>query len=317
MSAELLINVTPQETRAAFIENGVLQELLVERASSRGIVGNVYKGRVSRVLPGMQAAFIDIGLERAAFLHASDISSSALLTADPTPEEATIDHRRWEAARRSAANGDSPASSGSGPSNGGTGNGGGNGHGAMAHEPITRLVHEGQEMLVQVIKDPIGTKGARLTTNISIPACFLVFLPDGTGVGVSQRIEDETSRESLRDQVSTLLANHEASGGYIVRTAAECAQPGQLDADIAFLAKLWGTIGARAQLVRAPALVHEDLPLLLRTLREMVGIEIDRIRVDSRESHRRVVAFTDEFIPELSTRVEHYRASGPSSTSTA
>ena len=158
MSAELLINVTPRETRAAFVENGMLQELFVERASNRGIVGNVYLGRILRVLPGMQAAFVDIGLERAAFLHATDISTSRLVLAD---EPAAL------------PDGSDTHSGGSG----GT-------------ESITRLVHEGQELMVQVIKDPIGGKGARLTTHLSIPACFLVFLPDGDGVGISQRIDD-------------------------------------------------------------------------------------------------------------------------------
>ena len=158
MSAELLINVTPRETRAAFVENGMLQELFVERASSRGIVGNVYLGRILRVLPGMQAAFVDIGLDRAAFLHASDISTSMLVLAD----EAV-------ALPDGSANSDDT-----------------NSHGNGGSESITRLVYEGQELMVQVIKDPIGGKGARLTTHLSIPACFLVFLPDGDG-GVSRR----------------------------------------------------------------------------------------------------------------------------------
>jgi ribonuclease G len=279
MSAELLINVTPRETRAAFIENGMLQELFVERTHSVGIVGNVYLGRVSRVLPGMQAAFVDIGLERAAFLHASDISTSTLIFAD----------------QPSGSN--APESRAPHPTSG--------------QEPIARLVHEGQEVMVQVIKDPIGSKGARLTTHTSIPACFLVYLPRGDGVGVSQRIDDENLREHLRESVTEIASGAELSGGYIVRTAAENARPGQVEADMAFLLRLWATIEARARTAKAPATLYEDLPLLLRTLREMVGLEFDRIRVDSRESYHRMVDFTNEFLPELAKRIEHYPGERP------
>lgn len=279
MSAELLINVTPRETRAAYIENGMLQELFVERTRSRGIVGNLYLGKVSRVLPGMQAAFVDIGLERAAFLHASDISASQLVLAD-----ADDDTERQSSSR-----------SGHGPT----------------HEPISRLIHDGQSLLVQVIKDPIGTKGARLTTHLSIPACFLVYLPDGQGVGVSQRIEDEPLRESLRERVSDLVESASLSGGFIVRTAAESSRDHQLEADIGFLRKLWDNLRQRSQAGDAPALIYEDLPLLLRMLREMVGLELDRIRVDSRESYRRMLDFTNLFLPELSARVEHYPGERP------
>jgi ribonuclease G len=291
MSAELLVNITPRETRVALIENGMLQEIFVEREHSRGIVGNIYKGRVSRVLPGMQAAFVDIGLERAAFLHASDISASALVLGSSATDQ---DER--------------PSDSGALAQHG------------TQHESITRLVHEGQQILVQVIKDPLGTKGARLTTQISIPACYLVHLPDGNGgVGVSQRIEDEELRESLRSRVHD-LAYAESSdqepyggtaGGFIVRTAAEIATDGKLVADVAFLRKLWGNISTDARSSEAPALVHGDLPLLLRTLREMVGTELDRIRVDSRESYRRMLDFTQAFVPEFSDRLEHYPGERP------
>jgi ribonuclease G len=312
MSAELLVNITPRETRVALIENGMLQEIFVERARGRGIVGNIYKGRISRVLPGMQAAFVDIGLDRAAFLHASDITTSSLvLGTEPgqTNADATI-------------NGPAKPSS-NGPS----------------HEPISRLVHEGQQLLVQVIKDPLGTKGARLTTQIAIPACYLVHLPNGEGVGVSQRIEDEEIREGLRERVHALVAGGEQAntalpnatpagvtplayastpqtlaqvgGGFIVRTAGETASDRKMVADVQFLSKLWGEIADEARDGTAPALVYEDLPLLLRTLREMVGTELDRIRVDSRESYRRMLDFTTRFVPEFSTRIEHYPGERP------
>ncbi|MBT6273737.1 MAG: S1 RNA-binding domain-containing protein, partial [Chromatiales bacterium] len=205
MSTELLINVTPRETRVAFIENGMLQELTMERTSSRGIVGNVYKGRVSRVLPGMQAAFVDIGLERAAFLHASDVVAGGLCFAN------------------SAATGGSGLLAPIGRTAEAHSNG-------QAQDSIARLVHEGQDLLVQVVKDPIGTKGARLSTRISIPACYLVYLPHNEGsVGISQRIEDEATREQLRDLVTQLLEENEP-GGYIVRTAAETAVHDHIEA---------------------------------------------------------------------------------------
>ncbi len=174
MTLELLVNVTPQETRVAVVENGVLQEVFIERARRRGLVGNIYKGVVRRVLPGMQAAFVDIGLERAAFLHASDIAVSV--------DNEKIEH------------------------NGGEDN-------------ITSLLREGQLVLVQVIKDPLGTKGARLTTHITVPSRYLVFMPEVSNVGVSQRIEDEAERQRLRDIV--MAARGEGGGGFILRTAAE------------------------------------------------------------------------------------------------
>jgi ribonuclease G len=282
MSAELLINVTPRETRAAFIENGMLQELFVERARVRGIAGNIYLGKVSRVLPGMQAAFVDIGIERAAFLHASDISVSTLMFNDDRVPDSDA---------KPAPLGEHAATS--------------------PPESITRLVHEGQQILVQVIKDPLGTKGARVTTHISIPACFLVFLPEGEGVGVSQRIDDEEQRASLRSTVGALVTQAGMAGGFIVRTAAEGARETQIDADIAFLRKLWESIGDRVTKFSAPSLVYEDLPLLLRTLREMIGLELDRVRVDSRESYRRMLDFTDQFLPALSARIEHYPGERP------
>lgn len=190
---EILINVTPREVRAALLENGVLQEVTVERAARRGLISNIYKGKVSRVLPGMQAAFVDIGLERTAFLHASDISRN-------------------------------------GPVD--------NGSGDTEVADIRGLVREGQDVLVQVVKDPLGTKGARLTTFITLPSRFLVLLPFGTGVGISARIEDGAERERLRREVESILDNDAAEGGIIIRTAAEGVSRDALRADLAFLRKL-------------------------------------------------------------------------------
>ncbi|MEL7298149.1 MAG: ribonuclease E/G, partial [Pseudomonadota bacterium] len=241
MRDELLINITPSEQRAALVENGVLQELFIERASRRGIVGNIYKGRVSRVLPGMQAAFIDIGLERTAFLHASDISKPAAGDGDDSEETVILPK---------------PALS------------------------INDLVSEGGEILVQVLKDPLGTKGARLTTFITLPSRYLVMMPKSESLGVSSRIEDEQERQRLRDVLESIVPA-DSGNGYIVRTAAEGASYDALRADMMFLDRLWEGIRKQAGNVSPGKIVHEDLPLALRILRDTVQDDIERIRVDS------------------------------------
>ena len=299
MSAELLVNVTPRETRVALIESGALQEIFIERAHSRGLVGNIYKGRVCRVLPGMQAAFVDIGLDRAAFLHASDIADA--------------DARQVH----DAAGADAPAPVKTAPAstlrNGAS---------------ITDLVHDGQEVLVQVIKDPLGTKGARLTTHVSIPSCYLVYMPGGGTIGVSQRIEDEDERKRLREMVRDCARRADGNGsertpdddsgedwnpedGYIVRTAAEGCPDAVVAADMAFLRRLWTSVNARAAAVNGPGVVHEDLSLVIRTLRELSATTIERVRIDSHETHERVLDFTGRFLPEMSPRIELYTGEGP------
>ena len=272
MNGEILINVTPQETRVAMVENGVLQEVFVERARRRGIVGNIYKGRVCRVLPGMEAAFVEAGLARTAFLHVSDV-------AVPATEEAQADAAVP-------------------PGNGGR------------RESIARLLHEGQELMVQVTKDPIGSKGARLTSHISIPSRYLVFMPEASNVGVSQRIEDEAERERLRELVLQ-WGDREGGGGYIVRTAAEGAGADALRADMRFLQKLWASVVDRGRDAPAGSLIHEDLPLALRSLRDLVGANIEHIRIDSRETYQRAIEFATAFIPEVVERIEYYPGERP------
>lgn len=309
MSEELLINVTPRETRVALIENGMLQEIFIERANKRGLVSNIFKGRVSRVLPGMQAAFVDIGLERAAFLHASDIAPAARLGADS--DTTTIE-----------AMADEPDSDRGFPRAGG--------RDTRPCLNINELVTEGQELLVQVIKDPIGSKGARLTTYLSIPSRYLVYMPEANMVGVSQRIEDEQERVRLRGVVEELMqpdvqnADAVAVGervtpirpnpsgdGYIVRTAAEGASGDVIRADMHFLHALWDSLGQRTRNVATPSLVHEDLPLVNRTMRELIGADVEKVRIDSFETQRRVVEFAEQFIPELASRIEHYPGERP------
>jgi len=262
MSVEILVNVTPRECRAAVVEQGIVQELYVERANRRGLAGNIYKGRASRVLPGMQAAFVEIGLDRAAFLHASDI----------VPPEADA------------------------------------GVAAPAPENIRELVNEGDTILVQVLKDPLGTKGARLTTYMSLPSRFLVFMPQGRGVGVSARIEDEAERLRLREAVQAFGGGR---GGWIVRTVAEGIAPEALRADMMFLERLWEVVRERSQGAAAAQIVHEDLALPLRVLRDLLGEQVDRVLVDTAVAHEQMNVFTRTFMPALAGRIEHYDGKRP------
>lgn len=264
MSEEILVNVNPRETRVALLENGVLQEIHIERARRRGLVGNIYKGKVSRVLPGMQAAFVDVGLERTAFLHASDIAKVAY--AENTEEESRP-------------------------------------------PDIRDLIHDGQELLVQVLKDPLGTKGARLTTHISIPSRYLVYLPGGDSVGLSLRIEDPVERDRLRELLEGFAETQ--PGGYIVRTVGEGAGHEALRADMLFLNRLWESLQGQARDAKPGQLVHEDLPLPVRILRDLMGSGVELVRVDSAAAYARMKDFADRFIPEFAPRIEHYTGARP------
>jgi ribonuclease G len=264
MSSEILINVTPSETRAVVVDNGVLQEVFIERTESRGLVGNIYKGKVCRVLPGMQAAFVEIGLARAAFLHASDIS---------IPQ----------------------------------------GQSGDLHEtgvpPITSLLREGQEILVQVIKDPMGSKGARLTTQLSVSSRYLVYMPEAQGIGVSLKIEDEEERERLKECLSKKLETDTA--GYILRTAAEGVDEVELLTDLHYLQHLWQKLSERKSSVKCGDPLHEDLPLALRALRDLFSDDFERIRIDSSETYQKAIKFAEEFIPECVSLLEHYKGERP------
>ena len=262
MTDELLINVTPQETRVATVENGMLQEVIIERARKRGLVGNIYKGSVCRVLPGMQAAFLEIGLARTAFLHLSDII---------TPEDKKEDGQELS---------------------------------------IGDVLRDGQELLVQVAKDPMGTKGARLTTHITIPARYLVYMPNSSHIGVSQKLEDEDERERLKDIIKNLLPEFNG-GGYIVRTVAEGISKEAVHADMVFLQKLWQCIIESKKEVKVSSLVYEELSLAMRVMRDIAGSNIDAIRIDSRETYNKVIKFASKFIPELAPRIEYYPGERP------
>jgi ribonuclease G len=260
MNEQILINVTPQETRVAVTEQGAVQELHVERGSGRGLVGNIYLGRVCRVLPGMQSAFVEIGLPRAAFLHVADI---------------------W-AAR--------------------TGGG--------EVKPIEKILSEGQTCLVQVVKDPLGSKGARLSTQVSIAGRLLVYLPQDPHIGISQRIGDEAEREHLREKVHSLIPPGE-TGGFIVRTVAEAAPDAELTADIEYLITLWKQIQAAAHTAAPQALLYQDLSLATRVLRDLVSDTTERIIVDSRETFAKLQEFAERYTRGALERIQHYVGERP------
>jgi ribonuclease G len=264
MAEEILVNVTPQETRVAVLAAGQVQELVVERDANRGLVGNIYLGRVVRVLPGMQSAFVDIGLERSAFLHVADM----------------LEQRR----------------------NGETG------------KPIEKLLAEGQPLTVQVLKDPIGAKGARLSTQLSIAGRLLVYLPQDPHIGVSQRIEDEAGRAALREKLKELIPAEE-KGGFILRTLAEDASDAELRADIEYLRNLWRDILQRSGGVEAgaqpPRLVFQGLSLAQRVLRDMVSDGTSAVHIDSRENHQKLAAFAQAYMPRLAGKLQHYTGERP------
>ena len=263
---DILINWAPQETRVAVVENGAVQELYLERALERGLVGNVYLGKVARVLPGMQSAFIDIGLDRAAFLHVADLQPGTAAT------------------RNGADN---------------------------APLPIERQLFEGQTLTVQVIKDAIGTKGARLSAQISIAGRLLVFLPQDDHIGVSQKIGSYELREQLRARVAALVAEQGAGGGFILRTNAGDASDAELADDIRYLQKTWTTIREHAQARPAGSLLHQDLSLVERVLRDLANDATQSIRIDSRQQHDVLRAFGEAYTPSAVKKLEHYRGERP------
>lgn len=267
MSEEILMNVTPMESRVALVENGILQEVVVERERSRGIVGNIYRGKVVRVLPGMQAAFVDIGLDKASFIHVGD-----LVARDDSDEE----------------------------------------------PDIRLLLREGQSLLVQVVKDPLGTKGARLTGHLSVSSRYLVYMPKNNHIGISNRIEDSACQELLKSGLADALAevmtepeDEAMQAGYIIRTAAEFSDYHDFVADVRYLKRLWRALQKKMEAQTAPILIYEDLNVCERTMRDFVYPELEKIRVDSRPVYERLVKFAKEFIPEFVDKIEIYESSRP------
>lgn len=263
MNEEILINTAPQETRVAITLQGSIQELHIERSLSKGLTGNIYLGKVVRVLPGMQSAFIDIGLERAAFLHIADI---------------------WEA--KQPDNPNHPLT------------------------PIEKVIFDGQSIMVQVTKDPMGTKGARLSTHISIAGRMLVYLPQDSHIGISQRIENEEERETLKAKVQGMLSA-EDSGGFIIRTMAEDASDHDLQMDIDYLHKIWSSIKTLKKQHRAPHLLYQDLSLAQRVLRDFVNENTSGILVDSAEEFTMLSAFAEQYTPSVLPKLMHYQGERP------
>src|SRR5262245_54521139 len=261
MDEELLINVSGFETRVALMQNHALAEVHLQRSGLYSLTGNIYKGRIERILPGMQAAFVNVGLGRPGFLHARDIDMPRINVADPEPEQ----------------------------------------------KDIRDLVHEGQSVLVQVAKDPMANKGARLTTNLALASRYLVLMPRSEHIGISQRIEEEAERERLR--LATEAARTAADGetmGFIVRTAAEGVAGALLEADVRVLMRVWQVVDERQRNVEAPALVYQELPLHTRVIRDFAGPELKAIKIDERRTFERVRDFVDQFLPEYVDRVQHY-----------
>jgi len=265
MSEDILINITPKETRVAVVENGMVQELYIERGESRGVLGNIYKGKVVRIMPGMQAAFVDIGLERAGFLHANEVYRPNT-EAEPSPDTST-------------------------PS-------------------IAGLLHDGQEIVVQVLKDPIGSKGARLTAHVSIPSRYLVLLPHSRSIGVSVKIDDETERARLKAAIEESFPDGRGHG-YIVRTNGEGQSAQALGDDIAYLSRVWTVVERRAREAAAGTCLYEELTLPQRAVRDMVGQDVVKVSVDSRETFEHLRAFVSKYMPVLLDKIELYTGDRP------
>jgi ribonuclease G len=273
MGRDIAINVTREETRVAVLDNNVVTELYADRAKQKDYVGNIYKGRVAKVLPGMQATFVDIGLDKAAFMHVSDISmdtepGETLLEAEEDDKGPEMPRARRQVAR-----------------------------------PIEQLLQEGQEVMVQISKGPIGTKGPRVTTYVSLPGRYLVFMPNVDHIGVSRRIPKEEERARLKDIMKRL---RQTGHGYIVRTVSEGVKEEELQSDVAFLNVLWQDVLKKREQLPTPSLLHTDLSLTFRVVRDLFTKKVDRLLVDSRQEYDAIKDFVQRFLPEQSSRIQYY-----------
>lgn len=283
MTQEIIINATSQQIRVALLEDGQVAEVNIERRKHRGIVGNIYKGRVTKVLPGMQAAFVDIGLKKDAFLYVTDVYDN--LEEDEVEDLADEDEQ---------AAGDDGEEEGEAPVRKKR---------SSRRPPIQDLLQRDQEVLVQISKEPLGTKGARVTCHISLPGRYIVYMPTVDHVGVSRRIPNHIERSRLRKIIKDIKPT---VGGFIVRTAGEGREQPDLISDIEFLTRLWQTIKQKSEPARPPSLVHEDLNLVLRTVRDLFTQTVEKLVIDSEEEHQRVVEFTEATMPQLTDRIRLY-----------
>jgi ribonuclease G len=270
MKQEIFINSSPQESRIAIVEEGLLAEFLIERKEEMGIAGNIYKGKVSRVLPGMQAAFVDIGMDKAAFLHASDFSS--------VPEDVQL----IAASEEEVEVADPPK--------------------RVPHRrlPLEKQLSRGEEILVQVAKDPLGTKGARVTSHISLPGRYMVFMPGTKHIGISRRIESEEERKRLKEIAASLRRE---DGGFILRTASEGQSKREIQRDLRFLSILWRRLQKKAEKAVAPSLIHQDLDLITRAIRDFFTAETEQVVIDSAKDHRRILDFVSHVMPRLKSKI--------------
>jgi ribonuclease G len=279
MKQEIIINSTPQESRIALVEDGLLAELLVERKEEMGIAGNIYKGKVARVLPGMQAAFVEIGMDKAGFLHASDFSAlDDIHLISPAGDDVEFEE----------APAPKPSSS--------------------RHLPLEKQLSRGEEVLVQVAKDPLGTKGARVTSHISLPGRYMVFMPGNKHIGISRRIESDEERKRLKE-IAQSLGTEE--GGFILRTACEGLSKREIQHDLGFLQKLWKSIQKKAESAPSPSLIHQDLDLIARAIRDFFTGDTEQVLIDSPKDHRRIVDFARHFMPRLKSKINLYSDKEP------
>jgi ribonuclease G len=284
MASELIINARPYETRVALVENSIVVELHIERKTGQELIGNIYRGRVVRVLPGMQAAFVDIGLERSAFLYVTDVHQDFM-----DLEQMMLRSGAGQEDVIAESTGESVPSLGSAFN-------------------IEDLLHEGQDVMVQISKEPLGTKGARLTSHISLPGRHLVFMPNVNHIGISRRIEDPLERERLRNILQELRPD---TLGFIVRTASEGADRSKLRSEMDFLQKLWGSIQEKMARASGPGLLHKDLTISLRSVRDLFTREVDRLVIDSKEEYNHIMEFIETFVPNLKYSVELYEGPDP------
>ena len=274
MTTEILINATSYEVRLALVEDGNLSEFHMQRPTEKGLMGNIYKGKVVRVLPGMQAAFVDIGLDRTGFLYVDDICLATPDSSDYNPciTDCAISHVRTQGLR------------------------------------IEDLLHEGQDILVQVSKDPIGTKGARLTCHITLPCRNLVFIPQTEHIGISRKIEDEKVRDKLKQLIQEIRPQ---GTGFIVRTVAEHATREELEADMEFLMLLWDDIVDRAENSESRSLIHQDLDITLRSIRDFFTTDVDNLIIDDAVAHEKIVGHVKTFAPQLLDKISLYQENTP------
>jgi ribonuclease G len=292
MTKDLIVSTTPQETKVALLEDGAVSELFIEREAHRGVAGNIYKGRVTRVLPGMQSAFVDAGLERDAFLYVADVLADLPENLLDEPDAL-------------AANGTAGASGEGGGATGGNG-----GQPVARDAPIEQRLHEGQEVVVQVAKEPLGTKGARITTHVSLPGRYLVFMPTVEHVGVSRKITDDEERRRLKGILKELRQEH-GGGGFIARTAGAKADREEFVRDARYLTRIWDEVRALASRQPAPALLHRELGLVQRLLRDLLSADVASIRLDSPREFQGTLDLVNQLSPDMASRVRLHDGSMP------